>query len=68
MTEAMIRLNGTPAALAATVADLVERAGLGTAKGIAVAVNGTVVRRGAWPETRLAPGDAVELIRAMQGG
>ncbi len=36
--------------------------------GIAVAVNGEVVRRASWPETRLAAGDQVEVLTAVQGG
>jgi len=37
-------------------------------RGIAVAINGAVVPRAAWPTTRLRPGDAVEIVRARQGG
>jgi sulfur carrier protein len=37
-------------------------------RGIAVAVNGEVVRRADWPATRLAPGDEVEVLTAVQGG
>ena len=37
-------------------------------KGIAVALNGAVVPRAAWPETALKPGDNVEIVRAKQGG
>jgi sulfur carrier protein len=36
--------------------------------GIAVAVNGEVVPRSSWPDTRLADGDRVEVVTAMQGG
>jgi sulfur carrier protein len=36
--------------------------------GVAAAVNGDVVRRGAWDATRLAPGDEVEVVTAVQGG
>jgi sulfur carrier protein len=36
--------------------------------GVAVAVNGEVVRRGAWPSTVLAVGDEVEILTAVQGG
>jgi sulfur carrier protein len=39
-----------------------------SATGIAAAVNGEVVRRAAWESTRLAPGDQVEVITAVQGG
>ena len=36
--------------------------------GIAVAVNGAVVRRGEWGSTLLADGDQVEVLTAVQGG
>ena len=38
------------------------------AGGIAAAVNGELVRRAAWPATRLAAGDEVEVLTAVQGG
>jgi sulfur carrier protein len=39
-----------------------------SATGIAVAVNGEVVRRASWPAMTLAPGDEVEVLTAVQGG
>jgi sulfur carrier protein len=36
--------------------------------GVAAAVNGDVVRRSAWASTRLADGDQVEVVTAVQGG
>jgi len=36
--------------------------------GIAVAVNGQVVRRSAWDSTPLADDDQVEVLTAVQGG
>ncbi|OLE29059.1 MAG: thiamine biosynthesis protein ThiS [Catenulispora sp. 13_1_20CM_3_70_7] len=55
-----------------TVADLVtslvEAARDGQRGGIAVAVNETVVPRAAWDATKLAPGDRVEILTAVQGG
>ena len=36
--------------------------------GIAVAVNGAVVRRPDWPATPVEQGDEVEVITATQGG
>ncbi|HEX8861449.1 MAG TPA: sulfur carrier protein ThiS [Actinomycetes bacterium] len=36
--------------------------------GIAVAVNGEVVPRGAWPTTALGERDQVEVLGAAQGG
>jgi sulfur carrier protein len=38
------------------------------AKGIAVAVNDTVVRKPEWKDVQLAAGDRVEVITARQGG
>ena len=37
-------------------------------RGVAVAVNGTVVPRSAWADVPLAEGDAVEVLTAAQGG
>jgi sulfur carrier protein len=37
-------------------------------QGVAAAVNGDVVRRVAWDSTRLAPGDQIEVVTAVQGG
>jgi sulfur carrier protein len=64
-----IVINGTPR----PVADGTSLAGAvalitTAAAGIAVAVNGEVVRRAAWPSTRLAAGDEVEVLTAVQGG
>ena len=49
--------------------DLLEASvGPGSPAGVAVAVNGEVVRRANWPEVRLAEGDEVEIVKATQGG
>jgi sulfur carrier protein len=50
-----------------TVAQLVT-ARLGTEKGVAAAVDGTVAPRSTWPGTVLREGQAVELLTAVQGG
>jgi sulfur carrier protein len=73
MTQTMqpsIRVNGESEPLAAaTLAVLLEEKAVDVAqRGIAVALNGTVVPRAAWGETRLNPGDSVEIVRARQGG
>jgi len=36
--------------------------------GVAAAVNGEVVRKASWASTRLAAGDEVEVVTAVQGG
>ncbi|MGH3276572.1 MAG: sulfur carrier protein ThiS [Streptosporangiaceae bacterium] len=48
----------------ASAVSLVTTAG----SGVAAAVNGEVVRRVAWESTRLAAGDEVEIVTAVQGG
>ncbi|MDQ0504655.1 sulfur carrier protein ThiS [Xanthobacter agilis] len=70
MNALELKVNGAAEAVAAvTIADLIGAKGLDlTQKGIAVALNGAVVPRRAWGETRLAAGDAVEIITAKQGG
>ncbi|SFH01729.1 sulfur carrier protein ThiS [Methylobacterium gossipiicola] len=45
-----------------------EETGIDSPQGIAIAVNGAVVRRRDWAATPLAEGDRVEIVRAMQGG
>jgi sulfur carrier protein len=62
-------LNGQPDACAAgeTVADLLGRLGL-RRDGVAVALNGEVLPRSAWPARALRAGDRVELIHAVGGG
>jgi len=38
------------------------------ATGIAAAVNGELVHRASWSSTRLAAGDEVDILTAVQGG
>jgi sulfur carrier protein len=67
---ASIVVNGARELLAAgTIAALLaEKEIASDARGVAVALNGSVVPRAAWGETTLRPGDAVEIVRARQGG
>ena len=46
---------------------LAEKAVDTAQRGIAVALNGAVVPRAAWPKTELRSGDSVEIVRARQG-
>jgi sulfur carrier protein len=66
----MIRINGEsePLAAATLAALLAEKAIDTEQRGIAVALNGSVVPRADWSETALKPGDAIEIVRARQGG
>jgi sulfur carrier protein len=65
-----IRINGADEPLlAGTLAALLEEKAVDVAqRGIAVALNGAVVPRAAWPQTPLKAGDNVEIVRARQGG
>ena len=36
--------------------------------GVAVALNGRIVRRKQWAETKLTAGDRIEIVRAVAGG
>jgi sulfur carrier protein len=66
-----VQLNGEWHELAdgATVADAVELLGVPLdARGVAVAVDREVVRRGAWEETALTGGARIEILTAIQGG
>ncbi len=64
-----VKLNGEPrelpdgATLAEAVAELTA-----AATGVAAAVNGDVVPRGAWVGTLLRDGDQIEVVTAVQGG
>ena len=65
---ATIRINGEDQALgAATIAALLHAKEIDP-RGVAVALNGAVVPRAVWGETRLCHGDALEIVRARQGG
>lgn len=68
----MITVNGAPrdAPAGATVATLVsELDGVpADGRGIAVAVDGEVVPRGAWAASALPEGARVEIVGAVQGG
>ncbi len=62
-------VNGQPVELSdgATTAAAVQVL-TSAPSGIAVAVNGAVVRRSEWESTPLADGDRVEVLTAVQGG
>jgi len=65
-----IRINGVDEEIAAsTVSELLAARGVDpAARFVAVAVNGSVVRRSEWPSTALAAGDNVEIVRPFSGG
>jgi sulfur carrier protein len=66
-----VQLNGEWHELddGATVADAVQLLGVEPdTRGVAVAVDREVVRRGAWGDTQLQGGARVEILTAIQGG
>jgi sulfur carrier protein len=66
----MIRVNGEERDVGGcSVAELVARLDIpAQGRGCAVAVDGEVVRRGAWETTEVPDGAAVEIVTAVQGG
>jgi sulfur carrier protein len=64
-----IWINGKPGELAdgARVPDALTLLGV-AGTGVAVAVDGAVVPRAAWPDTVLTDGARVEVLTAVQGG
>jgi sulfur carrier protein len=64
-----IVVNGESRALARplSVDELITDLGL-ERRGLAVAVNGEVVPRSAWPDRPVAGGDQVEILTIAQGG
>jgi sulfur carrier protein len=64
-----LTVNGDPRELppGTSLADLVTQL-VASPQGVAAAVDGEVVRRRAWPDTRLADGSVVEIVTAVQGG
>lgn len=63
-----ITLNGRDIETSArTVDELLRQAGA-PEKGVAVARNESVVRRGDWAIVEIEAGDKIEIIRAVQGG
>ena len=59
--------EGTELAADSTVADLVAARSGGHDR-VAVALNGDVVPRSSWPETRISPGDTLEVLAPTAGG
>ncbi|GAB3579904.1 sulfur carrier protein ThiS [Amycolatopsis endophytica] len=64
-----VQVNGAWQAVPdnATVADVLKAVDAPD-RGVAVALNGEVVRRGAWPETVVRAGARLEILTAVQGG
>ena len=65
-----LKINGVDEEVAATtIAQLLAARGIDpTARFLAVAVNGAVVRRATWEDAALQAGDTIEIVRPLQGG
>jgi sulfur carrier protein len=66
-----VTVNGEPRQLPAGTTVAIVVASLPDApegRGVAVALDGEVVPRGAWGETELADGARLEVLAAVQGG
>lgn len=64
-----VRINGKEAEIAPqqTVQQYLESRGL-AGRSLAVAINGTVLRREEFPSVQLSDGDRVEIVRPVGGG
>jgi sulfur carrier protein len=64
-----ITLNGKPHELEGerSIVALLQSLSV-KAEQVAVALNGEVVRKRAWPQTEIRSGDIVEIVRAVGGG
>jgi sulfur carrier protein len=65
-----VRVNGKNVELDVhSLGELLQELGYGSGSpGIAVALNGQVVRRGRWGVEPLDDGDEIEIVGAVQGG
>lgn len=70
MAKIHITVNGASQELEAgsTLDSYAESKGLGHQQGVAIAVNGKVIRRRDWITTTLEDGDVIMLLTAAQGG
>ncbi|MCK9248225.1 MAG: sulfur carrier protein ThiS [Solirubrobacteraceae bacterium] len=70
MTDEIVTVNGEARPVAGrTVGWLVDDLGLSPGgRGVAVALDGDVVRRDDWPSVVLRAGQRVEVLSAIQGG
>lgn len=70
MNAGMLTVNGEPRRLeASNVAALLESMGMDTrTRGIAVALNGTLLPRARWDTQPLSAGDRLEVVKAFAGG
>lgn len=65
-----IRINGNIERIEddSTLASYLQSLGLQNRKAIAIALNGEVVPRKLFPQTKISVGDSLEIVRAIGGG
>jgi sulfur carrier protein len=64
----MIRVNGEDQEFTAgTVEELLKRLSIET-RGVAVAIDGEIVRRSEWSVTPVVEGNTIEIVTAVAGG
>lgn len=66
-----VRINGAEArvAEAASIIDIVRAQGLDPrARGVAVALNESILPSARWEATKVAAGDRIEIVKAFAGG
>ena len=65
-----IRINGNIERIEddSTLASYLQSLGLQNRKAIAIALNGEVVPRELFPQTKISVGDSLEIVRAIGGG
>ena len=65
-----VKMNGEEITTeAVTINELISRQNMeGGDKGVAIAINGTVVPKERWHEHHLNEEDVIEIVRATQGG
>lgn len=66
-----VRINGSEAKVAdtASIIDIVRGQGLDpSARGLAVALNESILPSARWEATKVAAGDRIEIVKAFAGG
>lgn len=64
----MIRVNGEDQTFVSeSVEEMLQRLSI-ESRGVAVAIDGEVVRRSEWSHTRIEDGNAIEIVTAVAGG
>jgi sulfur carrier protein len=64
----VIRVNGEDQTFVSeSVEEMLQRLSI-ESRGVAVAIDGEVVRRSEWSQTRIEDGNAIEIVTAVAGG